>query len=189
MRYGYALLMFERLFSHASEIVQESAILAALVLGSQTAEAYCRRLCEQQLPGRGRPAFYLALRGRLNDVALFVPSGTRAIGDPQSIEAAGILGNVQAVPFLLRMLTTEDVITRRVAAEALNLITGADLREKVKVAEKIDLLGGEFDEIEREMEQIVRRTGCGNDGGTIIGLVFHPTGDGAAVDLLMQVRV
>lgn len=153
MRYGYALLMFERLFSHASEIVQESAILAALVLGSQTAEAHCRRLCEQQLPGRGRPAFYLALRGRLNDVALFVPSGTRAIGDPQSIEAAGILGNVQAVPFLLRMLTTEDVITRRVAAEALNLITGADLREKVKVAEKIDLLGGQFDEIEREMEQ------------------------------------
>jgi 3-oxoacyl-[acyl-carrier-protein] synthase-1 len=154
MRYGYALLILERLFSHPAEIVQEAAILAALLLGSETAEAHCRRLCEQQQTGRGRPAFYLALRGRLNDVTLFDPAGMRAVGDPQRIEAAGILGNIQAVPFLLRMLTIEDEITKKAAADALNLITGANLREKVKVIEKIDLLGGEFDEIQREVEQI-----------------------------------
>jgi 3-oxoacyl-[acyl-carrier-protein] synthase-1 len=156
MRYGYALLTLERLFSHEAIIVREAAILAALLLGSRTAEDHCRRLCEQRQTGTARPAFFLALCGRLNDVTLFVPSGTRAIADPQNIEAAGILGNVQAVPFLLRMLTGEEAV-KMAAAEALDLITGAGLREKVVVTEKIDLLGGEFAETKREVERVCTR--------------------------------
>jgi hypothetical protein len=66
MRYGYALLPLERLFSHEATIVQEAAVPAALLLGSRTAEAHCRRLCEQRQTGTARPAFFLALCGRMN---------------------------------------------------------------------------------------------------------------------------
>jgi 3-oxoacyl-[acyl-carrier-protein] synthase I len=153
MRHGYALLRLEQLLSHQESFVQEAAIRAALLLGSQTAETHCRRLCELRQIDRGRPAFYLALCGRLNDVNLFIPSGT-ANGDPRMIEAAGILGNVMAVPRLLRMLAVEDGEIKKSAATALDLITGAGLREKVKVTEKVDLLGGEFAETEREVEML-----------------------------------
>jgi hypothetical protein len=150
----YALPRLEHLFTHEDPSVQETATLAALLLGSQAAEHHCRRLCQQGQTDSAHAAFYLALCGRLNDFGLFVPSGTRGTGDPQRIEAAGLLGNVEAVPFLLRILATEDDAIIKSAATALDLITGAGLREKAKITDKIDLLGGEFTEIEREVESI-----------------------------------
>jgi len=54
------------------------------------------------------------------------------------------------------MLTGEEAV-KMAAAEALDLITGAGLREKVVVTEKIDLLGGEFAETKREVERVCTR--------------------------------
>ena len=151
LRYRPAVPEIERLLAYPSAPVQEAAILALLCLGSRPVRDHCRTLC---VSGYARPAFFLALCGVPADLVFLRQADGGALADPDVLGAMGILGNVQAVPLLLAALRSAGEGPRVAAGEALELITGAGLREQAVVIEVIDLLEGEVLEDRKEVERV-----------------------------------
>jgi hypothetical protein len=143
-----------KLLGHDDPRVAEAATLSLLCLRSPAAADHCRKLCRGALgPGSSAP-FFLALAGQLGDLNLILRGGLRALPGREQIEAAGILGNVQAVPVLLQVLTAPEEPLRVAAGQALEMLTGAGLRETAVVVEQTDLLGGEVAEERTEVERV-----------------------------------
>jgi uncharacterized protein (TIGR02270 family) len=130
----YATSEIERLLRHRDPTVVHEAALAAICLGSRSAPDACRQFCRQGAPPETRAAFLLALGGNLRDLDVILRSSPSPPGlSPEVLSALGILGCVESVDYLLSALRAEDDAVKLAAAEALDLITGAKLREEAAV--------------------------------------------------------
>jgi uncharacterized protein (TIGR02270 family) len=133
-----AIPLLERLLLHADMSVQPSIILALLQLGSPKALEQCRMLCQRGYHTEAKISFFLALSGKAADLSLLLQSSPEHNINQSVLEAVGILGNVQGVPTLLRILASEEDSLRLAAANSLQLITGAGLVETATIVEDAD---------------------------------------------------
>jgi 3-oxoacyl-[acyl-carrier-protein] synthase-1 len=148
-----AVPALERLLTDGNPEVVHEALLTLLCLGLKNAPDRCRQLVRIDAMPAARTTWLLALCGQLPDLFILMRAG-KALADPVTLAAMGILGNVQAVDYLLQALDTKDDGLKVAAAEALELITAAGLRENATLVEKTELLPGEFVEESREVERI-----------------------------------
>jgi hypothetical protein len=136
----YSVNEIERLVPHKDPLVTFEAALAALCLGSQSVADKCRAIFRRgpaaniptPAPPLSKIPFLLSLCGQYWDRELIqqsAPVPTRA--SPELPGPLGILGYPDAVDYLLAALRTEDDGLKVAAADALDLITGAGLREEV----------------------------------------------------------
>jgi 3-oxoacyl-[acyl-carrier-protein] synthase-1 len=148
-----ATATLEGLLGHTDPGVGHDALLALLLLGSHRAADHCRDLCRNGYPpGVGAPQL-LALIGELGDLAYLDGYGA---GHPpwlDSIEAMGILGNVQPVPLLIDWLRADDDKIKTAVSQALELMLQSGLRETAEVMEP-----GEVEEGEQATVITVERT-------------------------------
>lgn len=138
LRHKDTIPYLERCLNDEDPVVQQNASLALLRIGHYPAVKHLSTLCRRKGLSARWAAVYLALSGGA-DVLHFL---TAACNNPRMtsdvIEAMGALGNVAAVETLISGLNSEDEPLRVVAGEALELLTGARLKETITVVEPID---------------------------------------------------
>jgi uncharacterized protein (TIGR02270 family) len=124
--------LFNTYLQHDDEAVRSAAALALLRISEPQTTTYCLRCAREQnwplLPlglGGGRSAAPV-----LRDIA----AGTKP--NPNCLLALGLLGEVSAVDSLLPQLTNPELAES--AAQALNLIIGAEIYEEIFIPEPID---------------------------------------------------
>jgi len=112
--------------------VRREAALALLRLGDPRVLDICRAEAKQ---GAAWPCIPLGLAGEQNDVALLLKITARQ-PSPDGLTALGWLGDIRAVPPLLKHLAVPAFA--EAAAQSLWLMTGADLCEEVFIPVGID---------------------------------------------------
>lgn len=143
-----ALSALERLLpTLPAEDCSEQLLRAALLLGSGSALERCCSLCRT---GAASPALIrlLAMAGSEWEFPLLRSLAAHPATAAPALEALGILGMVDCVPQLLESLASPEPMLQLAAASALNLITGANLVQKVLVPDEQD-----EDSPGREVEQ------------------------------------
>lgn len=138
----------EKLIGHKEPQVEQAALMALLRMGSNAVLARLRELSKN--PSDDKIYITLALTGDAKDFSIFSSPKTFSEG---AIEALGILGNIDAVPLLLNVLSSGKTELLLSAASSLELLTGAGLWEKVKVVEEVDFGDGDVVKEEKEMER------------------------------------
>lgn len=135
-RYGNrgALAAVEQL-AYSTGLLPEQYVLPLLCLGSSRALQDCRSDCTKAASTSPVKLLALGLAGSEQDLALLFSKKHSPDLAPIVLKAIGIHGHGQAIPRLLDALNSADDAIKRPAAEALDLITGAGLRETVEVAE------------------------------------------------------
>jgi uncharacterized protein (TIGR02270 family) len=134
---------------HDDAAIRTNAVMALLRRGDDRARAAAR-----ERAWRGDPAIYLPLAvsgGRSDSELLQKIVLTQAI-TPEVLIALGVLGELGAVPLLVQTLTDPELAA--CAATALQLITGADLREEAFIPEVVN-----EDELFEEELEAYRETG------------------------------
>jgi uncharacterized protein (TIGR02270 family) len=111
--------------------VQSAAVLALLRLGDQRALRYCERLPDGEI-WRFIP---LGLGGT-RSTALTLLDSSNASNADDCLVALGLLGDISAIPTLLANLTNPEKAAA--AANALQLISGANFSEKVFIPDEIE---------------------------------------------------
>jgi uncharacterized protein (TIGR02270 family) len=155
LRFTDAIPLLESILAHDDPFVHQSFILSLLCLNSKVAQKYCRRLCNGSKPAGVKIPVLLALCGNLSDFYLLTDGKTLDQFDQGIVEAIGILGNVQAIPLLISILDYKDDALKLSAANALELLTGAGLREETVVVEVLEAFeGGEPEEVRHKVERI-----------------------------------
>jgi uncharacterized protein (TIGR02270 family) len=134
---------------HEDATVRTNAVMALLRRADDSVIAVCR---DRALRGDEQMCLPLAVSGGRSDAAALEKSGVAQT--PEGLLALGMLGDLGSVRFLIDRLTDERL--GAAAATALQLITGANLREEVFVPEAVE--EGELFEDER---QVFRKTGEG----------------------------
>jgi uncharacterized protein (TIGR02270 family) len=131
--------------------VRTNAVMALLRSGDARALAACR---ERSL--RGDPAMYLPLSvsGERSDAVLLRDTLLTKTITPEALLALGVLGELGALQPLVDKLNDTGVAAS--AATALQLITGADLREEAFIPEVVT-----EDELFEDELQAYRETGQG----------------------------
>jgi uncharacterized protein (TIGR02270 family) len=134
---------------HANPEVRASAAIALLRRGDIHARGACRVSASQ-----GDSAMYLPLAacGQRSDAALLQECVVKQEDPAKALMALGVLGDVGTVRFLVEHL--EDDAHAGAAAAALQLITGAPLREEIAIDEEV-----KEDELFDEELQAYRETG------------------------------
>ncbi|MGH7496383.1 MAG: HEAT repeat domain-containing protein [bacterium] len=131
---------------HTVEAVRSAAALALLRIGEPQTTTYCLRYARQQnwvlLP--------IGLGGSRSAVPVLREIAARAKPNPDCLLALGLLGDVSALDPLLTQLGNTELAGS--AAQALNLITGAEIDEEIFVPEPVD----EDELFEEELEKLKR---------------------------------
>jgi len=145
------------IFSHlldGEEPVRSAAALALLRLQNEDALHYCLQRSRSE-----RWAILPLVLGGSRD-ALELLLGEAATGNASSecLQGLGILGYASAIPVLINYLRNEETV--QVAANSLDRITGADLRETVFIPEELD----EDELFEEEREKLKRAVPTRGDG-------------------------
>jgi 3-oxoacyl-[acyl-carrier-protein] synthase-1 len=143
----------ERLLTAADPEVVHEALRSLLCLGQRTALDRCRQIVLSGFLPAARAQLLLAMCGQLSDLFTLMRAG-KALADPVTLEALGILGNVEAVEYLFQALDTKDDEVKGAVAEALQLITAAGLREQASITERTELMPGEFVEETHDVERV-----------------------------------
>jgi uncharacterized protein (TIGR02270 family) len=142
-----ALAAIESLLARTSTIEAEPLARAALMLGSRQALPLCRQHCSTGSP----PPQFLRLLGLAGDTKA-LPILRRSWGQPELVEASldamGVLGLGSVVPALMSQLESTNPQYRIAAANALGLLSGAALKEKVRVS--IDSIEDDEEVLEEE---------------------------------------
>ncbi|NMO18766.1 hypothetical protein HPC49_13985 [Pyxidicoccus fallax] len=131
-----ALALLERKLSQSPADELDAWALASLRFGSARALQACRQAARAMGAIPPRVPWLLALAGDAQDF------GTLSRLCPQPgmtvtvLEALGILGAPASVPLLLEHLSHDEAGVRAAAAEALTLMTGAGLVERVRVPDE-----------------------------------------------------
>jgi len=126
-----------------------------LCLGSKSAQNQCRKLCDANISKDVKAPFLLSLCGNLSDYYLLSNNIDIKQLDSNTINAIGIIGNTKAIPLLISFLECEDEKINIEAAKALEIITGAGLRETAVETEVLEgFEEGETEEIKHEIERI-----------------------------------
>lgn len=134
---------------HDAPAVRTNAVMALLRRGDDAVLPTCRARAS-----RGDAAMWLplAVSGGRSHAALLRDVVLNQAGNPPALIALGVLGDLSAVGVLLDKLTDEDLAPS--AAAALQLITGAALREDAFIPEV-----PEEDELFEDERQVFRETG------------------------------
>ena len=137
-RFGYygALPAAEQMLLQPGKPLDDDYLLVLLMLGSQQALNVCRRACQGAEHVTPKRLIYLALAGNAQDVNILLAAKQFHHVTPAVIQALGLSGHVAAVPHLLAALNVEPDALRAEAGEALEMITGAGLRERIQVPEE-----------------------------------------------------
>lgn len=155
LRYTNAIPLMESILTHDDPLVQQTIILSLLCLNSKVAREYCRRLCNGSPPAGVKIPVLLALCGNLSDFYRLTDGKTLDQIDQEVVEAIGILGNVKAIPLLISILDYKDDALKLSAAKALELLTGAGLREQAVAVEVLEAFEeGEPEEVRHKVERI-----------------------------------
>jgi hypothetical protein len=132
-RIAQALPVVENLVDRTSAKLRGELLLSALCLGSYPGVERCRRLVSQDNNQDNQIIQLLGLCGSRSDLSSFLKSRSIGFDNAAAIRSAGVLGNAEAIPFLLKALQHDNEKLRVAAAEALELLTGASLRETVLI--------------------------------------------------------
>jgi uncharacterized protein (TIGR02270 family) len=134
---------------HDDSAVRTNAAMALLRLGDDSVQAVCRARAL-----RGDPAMWLplAVSGGRSHAALLQDLVLKQAIAPGALIALGVLGDLGAVRLLVDKLTDDKLAPA--AATALQLITGAGLREDAFIAEVV-----QEDELFEDERRIYRETG------------------------------
>ncbi len=116
---------------HDDETVCSVAALALLRLGERQALDHCREMAGK----KGWPIIPLALGGGKSALPVVLAIARSEAISPDALLALGLLGESSAAPFLLEKLGGEHA---EAAAQALNLLTGAELYERVFIPDEVD---------------------------------------------------
>lgn len=135
--------LYHEYLRHEAEAVRSEAALALLRLGEQ---AVMNHLTSSE-GGRPWALRFVGLAGAQRQKQQLLEAASSEVAAPESLEALGLLGDVDAVEVLLRHLAVPDVAGA--AALGLDLITGAGLTEEVFVPEEVDEDELFEDELER----------------------------------------
>ena len=137
-RFGYheALPAAEQLLLQSGEAVNEDHLLVLLMLGSKTALDLCRRACISADTVTPRLLVYLSMAGSLRDFNIVLSAKQYRHAAEGVIQALGLFGQVAAVPHLIAALKLDMDDLRAEAGMALEMITGAGLRETIQVPEE-----------------------------------------------------
>ncbi|HIJ88253.1 MAG TPA: hypothetical protein HPP97_11335 [Desulfuromonadales bacterium] len=116
---------------HEDEATCSAAALALLRLGERQAVDQCREIAQ----GKAWAIIPLALGGGKSALPLLLAIARSDEASPDALLALGILGDSSAVPILLEKLDGEHAET---TAQALNLLTGAELYEQVFIPDEVN---------------------------------------------------
>ncbi len=136
--------LFNTYLQHEDEAVRSAAAIALLRLGEPQTTTYCLRSAREQ----NWPLLPLGLGGSRSAVPVLREIAARAKPSPDCLLALGLLGDISAVDTLLAQLANPELAES--AAQALNLITGAEIYEEVFIPEPID----EDELFEEELEKL-----------------------------------
>ncbi|MBW2737391.1 MAG: HEAT repeat domain-containing protein [Deltaproteobacteria bacterium] len=137
LRHKDTIPYLERSLNYEDPTVQQNASLALLRIGHYPAVKHLSTLCQGD-PSAKWAAGYLALSGRADDLHPLISAYNNLGMTSDVLKAIGVLGNVDAVEMLISELNSKDEALRVAAGEALELLTGAGLKETITVVEKID---------------------------------------------------
>ena len=131
LREQSAFAPLHRWLIHENESVSSASSIALLRLGDQKVVGHCLNiLAEQQWA-----CIPIALGGGQSTVTALLSNAKSGLTHPDSLLALGLLGTISAIDVLLEHLGKDAAS----AAQALNLITGAELYEEVFIQEEVDV--------------------------------------------------
>lgn len=137
---------FNTYLQYEDDVVRSAAALALLRLGEPQTTTYCLRCVREQdwsfLP--------LGLGGGRSAVPILHERAARAQSHPDCLLALGLLGEISTIDTLLAQIANPALV--EAAAQALNLITGAEIYEEIFIPEPID----EDELFEEEVEKLKR---------------------------------
>ena len=116
---------------HDDEAISSAAALTLLRLGERQAIDRCRKVAAE----KGWAVIPLALGGGQSDVSALLHSARPDDAPPDALLALGLLGDCSVVPLLLEKLVGEQT---EAAAQAVNLLTGAELYERVFIPDEVN---------------------------------------------------
>ncbi|MCF6337698.1 MAG: hypothetical protein L3J84_07060 [Gammaproteobacteria bacterium] len=127
----------EQLLFDSGKTVSDENLCAMLKLGSPRAIELARSRCAKAQSTSAELLMWLAMQGKLSDLNLiYTAASFPEMGIP-ALQALGVLGNVQVIPALIKVLQQNDDALKVVVADALQLMTGAKLKEQVTVPEEM----------------------------------------------------
>ena len=127
----------EQLLFDSGRVVSDENLCAMLKLGSPRAIELARSHCAKAESTTAELLMLLAMQGVLSDLGLIYS----AAGFPEMaipvLQALGVLGNVQVIPALIKILQQNDDALKVAVADALQLMSGAGLKEQVMAPEEM----------------------------------------------------
>lgn len=132
-----ALYGIESSLNHTASVPQEEVLLASLCLGSRIGLDRCRRLIKENVTQQRTISCLMGMSGGHTDIGLWRNCDTAAQDNAILFLSAGILGCVEVIPLLMKALSSEHEGVRIAAAQGLELITGAGIREELPGAGEI----------------------------------------------------
>lgn len=136
------------LLQHHDGAIAAEAALGLMRLHDRESLEICRKL-----PGSSLPAILIGISGKKNDIDLLTAPGRET--SLECLTGLGLLGNIEAVPYLIGRLGDPDIAST--AAVALNIICGANLYETTMIKHTFDPDEGFDNELGLESTQEVLR--------------------------------
>ena len=144
----------QALLQHAHLEVRAAALNSLLCLAPAETAAYCRARIVDRDSHDAAVATCLATAGNLEDAHLLMQAAGASDATPSDIKALGILGALHAVPLMLDLLGGPDDPIKVAAGEALELISGSRLRERIVAATPEPPAGEGSEEPDAEIERV-----------------------------------
>jgi hypothetical protein len=126
--------LLQRFLSYDRVDVRRAAVFALLCLVPSRTAAFARARLDANGEFGGALAICLGVAGQLPDSHLLMNRVEGTPSDTSAIAALGILGAPESVPYLIRLLESEDEGVKITAGGALDLISGLRARERVMSA-------------------------------------------------------
>jgi uncharacterized protein (TIGR02270 family) len=149
------LPIVEYLLDHPDAVVRDGALVAALAWGSNAAWSKCVQWALESPPSSCRlpMALSAALGGPMQHDAL-VAQLARQGRTRSALWALGFSGNARVIPALRAHLESEDASTRKLAAQAIAMITGLSL-DTVEARKTAPKVPGELAPAEQDPEAVL----------------------------------
>ncbi|HYO68808.1 MAG TPA: HEAT repeat domain-containing protein [Archangium sp.] len=128
-----ALFVFERKLAQVAADELDVWVLASLRLGSARALHTCRQACQAMGPFAPRLPWLLGLAGDAQDLGVLRQLSGQQVLSVDVLDALGMLGVPAAVPWVMDHLGHEKAEVKQSAARALALMSGAELKEQLRV--------------------------------------------------------
>jgi len=127
----------EQLLFDSGKAISDENLCAMLKLGSPRAIERARSHCAKTESTTAEQLMWLAMQGELSDLNLIYTAANFPEMAIPVLQALGVLGNAQIIPALIKVLQQDDDALKMAVADALQLMTGASLKEQVTVPEEM----------------------------------------------------